>query len=168
MVVDYNDILKKTITTDFDLQTLAQAFGLRVWIGCRDDFHTGILQQYNYFIFNIQSRNAGNGSHWTAMYKKSINSPKIHCVYFDSYGANPVQEVISACRRLRYDLSYSNGIYQSFQSQNCGFFALLFLLQMSKGISFNTFRKLFSTDESKNDVIIKRILSKELIKLRKL
>ena len=167
-MVDLDNILKKTITTDFDLSAICDALGLRCWIGSRDDLHAGMLEQYNYFIINIQSRLAGNGSHWTAMYKNTRDSTKTHIVYVDSYGAQAPKDVVDACRRLRYNLYYSNGIYQSFQSQNCGFFAVLFLLKMSQGMPFQKFRKIFSDDEPKNDAIVKRIITTELIRRRKL
>ena len=159
-------ILDKTITTNIDLSNLLDYLGIPHWIGMRDEFNSDVLSRHQFFIINIQPRNM-TGQHWVALYRKLLPNNKSHCIFFDSYGSSPMNEVVNACRRLNVSLSYSNNIYQSVKSDNCGFFAVAFLLCMAKGLPFKSFGNLFSNREERNDRIVKRLITKELIRQNK-
>lgn len=164
---DVRTIMDKTITTNFDLEILTNALGIKTWIGMRDQFNSHILSQYNFFIINVQP-NYMSGLHWCALHKKRQPDGKIKCIFFCPFGSNPMNEVTNACKKSNSKLFFSNNIYQHFKSNNCGFFCVAFLLSMAKNISFQTFSKIFSTEEKRNDRIVKRLITKELIKLKRL
>lgn len=158
-------ILDKTITTNIDLSNLLDYLGIPHWIGMRDEFNSDVLSRHQFFILNIQPRNM-TGQHWTALYRRITPDNKSQCIFFDSYGSSPMKEVVDTCRRLKIPLSYSNNMYQHFESENCGFFAVAFLLCMAKGLPFKSFGNLFSDKEERNDRIVKRLITKELIKIQ--
>ena len=160
---EIRQIMNKTITTNFDLEKLTAFLGMRTWIGMRDEFTPQVLVSYDTFILNIQPSSFG-GMHWTALFKKKVGE-KYQCTFFDPYGSSPMDSIVKACKREGIQLSYSNNIYQAFKSELCGFFCVCFLLCMSKGIPFKRFDKLMSDKEERNDVIVKRIINRELLKL---
>jgi hypothetical protein len=163
---DINEIMKKTITTNMDLEILTRALGLKVWIGMRDEMNVDVMKSFNYFILNIQD-STKRGLHWVGLFRKPFNNNN-YLTYFDSYGSSAVKEVCDSAKRMKAHLMYSNGIYQTLTSQNCGFFAVAFLLAMAKQVSFKKFSSWFSTDEKKNDAIVKRIIIRELVKLKQM
>ena len=48
------------------------------------------------YIINLESSNDGNGTHWL-----SLKIENRDCVYFDSYGMLPPEEIISFCKRIQ-------------------------------------------------------------------
>lgn len=104
------------------------------------------------FIINTQKRNHP-GEHWLAFY---IDSNKI-CDFFDSFGNSP-----KFFKLEQYIKKYSNGVVynqkqiQSWKSQNCGFYCLLFLILRSSGYNMENFVGFFYDLSEKNDEIIEK------------
>lgn len=162
---EIRNIMNKTITSNFDLEKLTQTLGMNTWIGMRDEFTPQILASYNTFILNVQPSGM-SGVHWTALFKQKIAENKYKCIFYCPFGSSPFDSVVNACKREKMQLLYSNNIHQAFKSNNCGFFCVCFLLMMSKGLPFKRFDKIMSTKEERNDMIVKRIINRELMKIQ--
>jgi Ulp1 family protease len=89
---------------------------------------------------------SGKGTHWIALYIDPRPN-KMSMEYVDSFGKSPSKDVAIAIGKfakknfshLPYMLKFkTNGVkYQSVTSPNCGFFAIDFLRQRTKGIPFD-------------------------------
>ena len=102
------------------------------------------------FILNTAKR-THQGKHWLAFY---FDSKKV-CNFFDSFGNNP--EFFNLQNYL--DLATSKVIsnnkpIQSWKSQNCGYYCILFLILRSSGHSMKQFCNLFFDLTDKNDEMI--------------
>lgn len=71
-------------------------------------------------ILNLQRSIDGNGTHWTAWYKRGANSTT-----FDSYGnLKPPKELISY---LGNNITYNFDAFQNYDTVICGHLCLIFL-----------------------------------------
>ena len=108
------------------------------------------------FIMNTAKRKHA-GQHWIAIY---FDSNKI-ANFFDSYGNNP-----KFFKLDKYLKKYSNGVIfnkkqlQSWSSQNCGYYCLLFLILRSTGYSIIKFVGFFHESSNKNDEMIEKFKNK--------
>lgn len=156
------DIQKKTTLSNFDIDKISKALRMNVWCGMRNEFNPQVLQQYEYFIINVQPSDM-SGQHWTALWKHKLNNGKYTCIFFDPFGASPMNEITQACLNLKYRLLYNHTDYQAFESNCCGWFCLSFLVSMRNKETFNTFTKRFNSGENKeiNDKIAKKFVMME-------
>lgn len=108
------------------------------------------------FILNTAKR-SHNGEHWLAFYFDS----KKNCNFFDSYGNHP-----SFFNLTNYIIKYSNNLFynkkciQSWVSENCGFYCILFLILRATGYEIDKISDLFYDDPSKNDQMIEKFKKK--------
>ena len=76
------------------------------------------------YIVNLESSKDGNGTHWMALKIENKN-----CVYLDSYGMLPPEEIITFCKRIpKSHLSYNTKEIQDFKAKTCGFFAIAYFI----------------------------------------
>src|SRR5277367_6170770 len=77
-------------TTDGELIKMVKDLGIKNFRGCfmRDTLPTNPLQN-ECGILNFQSSEDGNGTHWSAYFKKGTVK-----IFFDSFGTNPPDELV--------------------------------------------------------------------------
>ena len=104
------------------------------------------------FILNTAKRNHA-GKHWLAFY---YDSNKI-CNFFDSFGNSPeffnLQNYVDS---KSIKLITNKKPIQSWRSENCGYYCILFLILRSSGHSMIQFSNLFHDLEEKNDEMIEK------------
>jgi len=108
------------------------------------------------FIFN-SDKNTGKGEHWLSIYFTKDEK----CLFLDSLGLGPqfygMEKYIK--KRATF-LSFNKHPIQSMESNFCGLYCLLFILIISRGISFKKFLQHFSLKTIKNDILIRNLLEK--------
>ena len=144
--------------SNFDLERLAEFYNLPlVAITMKDELPEKV--EDGCYIINLQSSTSGNGTHWLGLFIHKNNA-----YYFDSYGAPPSVEIMKFVKKRKgCHMYYNNFIIQDLKSQNCGWYALAFLLWcysyvlFSKDMKnmFNEFVKSFVDDTKENDKILK-------------
>lgn len=150
----YNIIIMGS-TSNLELENIARFYNLPLIAVCQKD----LLKTYNYvnngfYIINSQSSTEGSGTHWCCLYlNKNIS------FYFDSYGASPNKAVLDYVKKYSKSLKCNNLIVQSLKSDNCGYYALCFMLFMFRNKNnYSHFISLFDPDEERrNDLIIEGI-----------
>ena len=75
------------------------------------------------YIVNLQSSNAGDGTHWVCFYVRGDIA-----VYFDSFGEVPPIEVINFLTNK--NIYYNDLHIQDFNDDSCGFYCVAFLHYM--------------------------------------
>ena len=144
--------------SNFDLERLAEFYHLPlVAITTKDELPAKV--EDGCYIINLQSSTSGNGTHWLALFiHKNI------AYFFDSYGAPPSVEIMKFVKKRKgCHMYYNNFIIQDLKSDNCGFYALAFLLWCYSYVLFSKdmknmysdFVDAFSDDTTKNDKILK-------------
>jgi hypothetical protein len=144
--------------SNFDLERLAEFYNLPlVAITMKDELPEKV--EDGCYIINLQSSTDGQGTHWLSLFIHKNNA-----YYFDSYGAPPSVEIMKFVKKRKgCHMYYNNFIIQDLKSQNCGWYALAFLLWcysyvlFSKDMKnmFNEFVKSFVDDTKENDKILK-------------
>jgi hypothetical protein len=144
--------------SNFDLERLAEFYNLPlVAITMKDELPATVKD--GCYIINLQSSTDGQGTHWLSLFIHKNNA-----YYFDSYGAPPSVEIMKFVKKRKgCHMYYNNFIIQDLKSQNCGWYALAFLLWcysyvlFSKDMKnmFNEFVKSFVDDTKENDKILK-------------
>ena len=144
--------------SNFDLERLANFYHLPlVAVEMKDELPSKVKD--GCYIINLQSSTAGQGTHWLSLFIYKNNA-----YFFDSFGAPPSIEIIKFVKKRKgCHLYYNNFIIQDLKSENCGFYALAFLLWcysyvlFSKDMKhmFDDFVDAFSDDTTKNDKILK-------------
>ena len=144
--------------SNFDLEDLAMFYNLPlVAVTMKDELPTKVKD--GCYIINLQSSTSGNGTHWLGLFIHKNNA-----YFFDSFGCPPSIEIMKFVRnRKGCHLYYNNFIIQDLKSENCGWFALAFLLWcysyilFSKDMKnmFNDFVSSFVEDTKENDKILK-------------
>jgi hypothetical protein len=112
------------------------------------------LQRNKFYIINLESSDAGRGSHWTVFfYNKPLTS-----IYYDSFGfiaPLEVQEKITP-------YIYNENEIQNYKSSACGYYCIAFIKflhnKTNKEEAFKTFLKLFNLQTFKNDKILYDLL----------
>lgn len=73
-----------------------------------------------------------SGTHWTCYY----NHPNEKFVeYFDSYGMEPPQEVITFLKTSKKPIVFNSNQIQSFESKSCGWYCVYFIAHREAGKS---------------------------------
>ena len=106
------------------------------------------------FIINTDN-NDKPGEHWVSIFISRSNT----CQYFDSFGRYPLQEIINFLKinNIKY-LTYNTKILQSFYSNTCGAFCILFVKLRCSNFSFKNFINLFTNNNISNDELAVKIL----------
>ena len=143
--------------SNFDIEEIANHYNLDVQIIMKDELKNMKPINTNYII-NLESSTMGNGTHWMALKIQDKN-----CVYCDSYGMLPPEEIISFCKRIsKSHLSYNTKEIQDINAQTCGFFALAFILFLHLNTSddlykmSSSFSNLFSLHTKLNNKILQK------------
>jgi hypothetical protein len=144
--------------TNFELLDLARMLKIRVVVTLQDQLVDYKADTKNgKYIINLDSlKNGGTGTHWCALaFKKNEKNGKNECMYFDSFGAPPTQQ-IKAFIPKDCQFAYINHISQAIESELCGWYSILFLSWNSRSTnkslieSSNEFSNLFSENADFN------------------
>jgi hypothetical protein len=104
------------------------------------------------FVLNTAKR-SHPGKHWLAFYYDS----KSVCNFFDSFGNDPEFFNLKSYISKNSDaVIWNKKPIQSFQSENCGYYCILFLILRSSGYSMEKFCDLFYDLTFKNDEMIEK------------
>jgi hypothetical protein len=132
---------------------------IKNYYGCfsKDEIRTKLKE--GFYVINLQNRNDGDGTHWCILYITNH-----YQLWFDSYGFICPENIDKLCNKL----VFSEKMVQSLDSSSCGYYVILFILNMNQyNINdrnlinkYNDFINLFSKDTKLNE----RILKNELIK----
>ena len=143
--------------SNFDIEEIANFYNINLIIVMKDELKNMKPINTNYIV-NLESSKDGNGTHWMAL--KIENKD---CVYLDSYGMLPPEEIISFCKRIpKSHLSYNTKEIQDFKAKTCGFFAIAFIIFLHINSSDNLYKKsssfsdLFSLDTKLNNKKLKK------------
>ena len=115
------------------------------------------------YIINLESSEGGKnrGTHWTALVISNKNA-----FFYDSYGAPPALEIRKFVKKRKgIHLGFNNWIIQDIHSENCGYFCLDLLRNISPTHLFesaNTYINRFHDDTKKNDGILRQQFSSEV------
>ena len=128
------------------------------YIGFKDNINE--IKQ-GFYIINLQSKFInGDGTHWTAFYVSGI--PSQLNIYYDSFGFPAPDEV----EKLIKPYVYNCHDIQNINSSSCGFYCIAFIKFLNKLTNkikaYEHFLKLFSNDNTKNEMILKDILYKNI------
>ena len=108
-----------------------------------------------FYIVNLQSSTAGNGTHWVALYYNPVCS-----YYFDAFGFIAPMEVQN--KIIPY--AYNDKQIQNLNSSACGYYCIAFIMFLygKKDIEnlYRVFINLFSNDTKRNDEVLERLLCK--------
>jgi hypothetical protein len=108
------------------------------------------------YVINLQNHDQ-KGSHWT-----TLVMTKNDCIYVDSFGQPPPQEVNDFLKNKykKESINYNTMIIQNLKSTYCGYFCIAFLKSnkenKNKGLlqKLKIFQNIFSTDTNKNDNLL--------------
>ena len=122
--------------SNFDIEETANHCNVDVIIVMKDELKNMKPINTNYIV-NLESSSMGNGTHWMAL--KIENKD---CVYFDSYGMLPPEEIITFCKRItKSHLSYNTKEIQDLNAKTCGFFAIGFIIFLHIKSSDDLYKK---------------------------
>src|SRR5271156_2532194 len=116
-------------TTDTELIKMVNDLGIKNFRGCymRNTLEDRPLQ-YECGIINFQGEMEGNGTHWTAWFKKGETK-----IFFDSFGTNPPDELQ---KYLGKEILSGTFQIQQINSDICGELSILVLYLLDNGCSF--------------------------------
>lgn len=173
--------------TDSQIEDLCQRMNIPLGDICfKDELPEELEFNKGYFI-NIQDSvdqdgKPSPGTHWTYVQCRKYPNNKTECMYFDSYGVAPPENVKRVVKQTmkKQGLPYNTKDIQSLMNNACGFYCLAFahFINASKFRSNDLFRdtetfvSLFedlnkSTDFKKNEYILKLFFRSEDPSLRK-
>ena len=154
--------------SNLDLENLCIHYKLPMQDICMKDELPAQVEDGNY-ILNLQNSKDKNGnynvgSHWLGLIIKGNES-----CFFDSFGAPPAKEICDFIKKRRKcHLAYNNWVIQDLKSDNCGYYALSYLIFMNSENSlktslyakFNNYLNQFGDDTIQNDAILKDFFRK--------
>lgn len=99
--------------------------------GCfsRDDLPKPLGTKY--YIVNLDSK-GGSGTHWVLVDNRRTNE----CIYFDSYGMPPPEEILARMTNTGKKLVYNDADLQELGSEQCGWWCEYVAEELGKGRSF--------------------------------
>jgi hypothetical protein len=108
--------------SNFDLEELSEHYGFPLTqVLMKDEMKSLKASKNGNCIINLQSSNLGNGSHWMAL---AVRDKK--CMYVDSFGVLPPQEVISFCKKIpKATLRYNDFGYQNIKAETSALIIIL-------------------------------------------
>ena len=147
--------------SNVDLQNLAIHYHIDLVDICMKNELPKKVVDGNYII-NLQNSEAPDGSfnpgtHWLAL----VIQGKKAC-FCDSFGCPPAKEICDYIKKRKgCRLAYNNWDIQDMRSENCGYFALSFLIYMENSLKsdifgkFNDYVNIYEDDTIRNDAILK-------------
>ena len=143
--------------SNFDIENIANYYNIPIVVLMKDELKKIKNNDCNYII-NLESSNDGNGTHWLALKIENRD-----CVYFDSYGMLPPEEIITFCKRIsKSHLTYNTKEIQDINAQTCGFFAMAFLIFLNYNNNNDLYQKsssfsnIFSSNTKLNNKILQQ------------
>lgn len=113
-------------------------------------------------ISNLDTANKP-GSHWIGIYIDRRG----HGKYFDSYGQPPSSpHHLDRLKRNCNRYEWNKKSMQSYDSQVCGEYCIMFLYFMCSGGTLRAFQRIFSSNTRSNDEIVARFRSDVMKKIR--
>ena len=85
------------------------------------------LPKAGFYVLNLEPHTR-DGSHWVC-----LALSKKECLYFDSFGCLPPQEVIEFFKKSGLPAYYSITQIQDITSQDCGYFCIYVIKQLNAG-----------------------------------
>ena len=142
-------------TTNIELEQIADFYKLPlIGVVQRDNLKTLPYHNNYFYIINSQPSTLGSGSHWTCLYLNKNTS-----FYFDSYAAPPPRDVVMYCRKYSKYLKSNNMIIQDLSSNNCGIYAIGFMLFMVKNeYNYIDFINAFDDNTERNDGVLEGLI----------
>ena len=105
-----------TMISNYDLEDMAHFYKIDIVVVMKDEL-IKIKPISGNYIINLESSKDGNGTHWMGLKIENFD-----CVYFDSYGYLPPQEIINFCKRIHNShLAYNTKEIQNLSTTTCGF-----------------------------------------------
>jgi hypothetical protein len=149
--------------SNFDLEELSEYYGFPLTqVLMKDEMKSLKASKNANYVINLQSSSQGNGSHWMAL---AVRDKK--CMYVDSFGILPPQEVISNCKKIpKSHLGYNDFAFQNIKAETCGFFAVGLLIHIQNhpnmDVNYASFDyiKMFAFDTKNNNAILKAYFKK--------
>jgi len=119
-------------STNFQLINWARQLNIKpFYCLMRDEISEELKNKNEYFaIVNIHKSNQ-NGVHWSALCKKDN-----HFYFFDSYGLDPINEIINLKDVSDIPMLCSTFIFQTENDSYCGQISLYVLYLLSKNYQF--------------------------------
>lgn len=113
--------------------------------------------QKKFYIVNMQNEGEGGGTHWIMVY----NCKPSTCVYFDSFGIDPPQEILFRMKETKKKCIMSDVEIQNIKSQMCGYYCLYVIDHLEKGEKFtDILLSDFSFNTLKNEGYINEVSKK--------
>lgn len=100
---------------------------------CSKDQLKGVEPSGKFWVINLQSSTAGNGTHW--VFVSDMNP--VFCFYVDSYGVSPPPEIVAFMKKSASGrMKYSHDELQEMTSSECGYFCLYCIDRLLKHQSY--------------------------------
>lgn len=119
--------------TNIQIEELASRMAIPlVFVGFKDEIPSKLKVNKSYII-NLQDEydedgNQNGGSHWTALQIQELKNGKIQPFYFDSYGAEPPENIKQLVKKqFKMYLPFSTKDVQSLMGEVCGYYCLAWL-----------------------------------------
>ena len=96
------------------------------------------------------------GKHWLGVFVNAHG----RAIFFDSYGRPPIRPVLQRLQKNCIYFTYNRKQIQSFSSEVCGQYCILFLHCMSRGFSLYEFNRLFTDNYIRNDNFVREYCKK--------
>lgn len=109
-----------------------------------------------YYIVNLENSDDA-GSHWICLIVE-----KGKCIYWDSYGCLPSQQVEKWMKQSKHPYMFNNKIVQALKSVDCGLYSLgviIYVIMTDYPLyeAVDKYTDLFSHDVKQNDKIINNL-----------
>ena len=145
----------KKVLSNFEIIDLCKAMKIPLMNVIAKDEEMLLNKNGNYII-NLENHNQ-KGSHWT-----TLIMTKKDCIYIDSFGQPPPQEVEDFLKKKykKESITYNTMMIQDMNSTYCGYFCIACLKSYQenkrKGLLQNLkiFQNIFSTETNKNDKLL--------------
>jgi hypothetical protein len=151
--------------SNIDLLRISKNYKIKINAICFKNELLNYQLKNGYYIINLANeQDDNNGTHWCGIV---VNIP--NCIYFDSFGAPPPQEVINFLKPIKgVKLAFSNQIIQNIKSENCGYFVIAFFVFMKNTkskdlfVKANEFFKIFRNNTIYNDQLLLKYLKNNI------
>ena len=111
--------------------------------------------EHKFYIVNLDDAK-GPGTHWVCIYNCDNNL----CYYFDSFGVDPCEEVLSFMRQSHKKIMCSTYQIQKLGTIMCGYFCIYVCNELIKNTPFHDILLKFDPSHyQNNDSIIKRLFN---------
>lgn len=117
-------------TSNFDIDDILRNVPNYHGTFSRDQLPVKDSKKIGSWVINMGDSKSG-GTHWVCLFAN-----KKCMLYIDSFGLPPPEEVLTFMKRSKKAMVYNDTDFQRMNSASCGWFAMLFILELSKGNKF--------------------------------